>query len=51
MKGVIPIKKDKVIFKTLSCNNTHTHTQGHEQAGDVSQKFTLGKGNLWLSSF
>ena len=26
MKGVIPIKKDKVIFKILSCNNTHTHT-------------------------
>ena len=25
MKGVIPIKKDKVIFKILSCNNTHTH--------------------------
>ena len=25
MKGVIPIKKDKVIFKILSCNNTHPH--------------------------
>ena len=37
MKEVIPIKKDKLIFKILSCNNTHrqsymymyysTHTQ------------------------
>ena len=25
MKEVIPIKKDKLIFKILSCNNTHTH--------------------------
>ena len=29
MKEVIPIKKDKVIFKILSCNNTHTHTKLH----------------------